>query len=417
MDVKALKDKYKQSFQKAQDERKSGFETNFFQIRECKEVGDKGNLIRIVRPLYFTDDIIEPWLQYKKWNIPFSGMKYGKDLPAPCFFGQPDPIFDLREQLLADNDQDGYKFKLRNENIAIVVDMETDEGFAKGPQIWKFPDAAKLELLDFLSDDDQEHLPYDLTENGINIYVRRDGTGKDTRYRVKPGKVCEVPNYPAIMAEANKLYLTNFIPLDTPETLIGALEGEYDKDEARAARKERDNTIGRVVEVHFFGQELARGHKDDSENPSEAEESKGKKKPTTSSAPTRTTKSPSEPESELLKAKKKVGLYILTESGYSGKIIDVDEDDNGVPILIVQGEHPEPFGVRNDAGYSLDDKPVKPKPKYKMADAPAAEAKAEPEPEGAEKTEPEQPKTEANEKLSEPAKASYKDRLKKYHDS
>lgn len=417
--VDDLKAQYRKGLQDAQDNSNKS-DVEFFKTRECTDVSDRGNLIRIIRPLYFNDTMIYPWLKYKQWSIPFPKWQYGRPFPAPEFFGLPDPIRDLKTSLEADNDEDAANFKLGDQNVMLIVDMENEKEMNKGVQIYKFPNACELELLDFLGDDDMP-LPFDPSENGCSIYIRKTGTGRNTKYRIKKGPTGELPNAEKFIAQANRTRLTNFITVDTPEILIGAISGEYDSDAAREARKERDKTEGKVVEIHFFGAPLS---KPDNDNPNEAgeasktakeaiAEAKAETKPEANgnapATPSEDSPSPEmkSPSNDAEEAKAFIGkrIIVMPEDGPAipGKVIDTDADGEGAAVLVVTPDEGETFGVYFKGGIPYKEEEAKAKPAYKMAGTPKAaetkpETKAEPEPEG--------------DAVTDEKRAKYADRLK-----
>lgn len=243
-----------------------------------REAGDgEYDLVRMICPDYLDVNTLEypiPALSYQQLAIEYRKGKwyYGVE---PASLGYPSPVEDHRDALLARGEKDAAKrFDPRLCFMALIYNYAT-----KAVQRWEFGIMVAEQLFGFVYDKEMRELPifWDI-KGGWDLKVSKFKDNKGFwAYKVDHAlRNGPLENADQVMAQANKLDLARYLQVDTEATLQGVLDGEYDWEEAKAARIERDNVEGRPIPLFLDGDKSADKSEDEPEDEPEERSAKPK---------------------------------------------------------------------------------------------------------------------------------------------
>lgn len=220
--------------------------TPFWNPRVRKKDTDPWDEIRMICPPYLDSDELDPWLATQQYSLPVKGSDDPHTTGVPSFYDMPDPIKELVEEWSQSQDkkkrQKAKSITVKDSYICLIVDMnDPDEGI----QIWRFGNMVMKQLLKYLNNEAWE-LWWDPVK-GHNIQLSRTGKGLETKYELMLLPSSPLPNAEEILEQAATVDLARFIIVETPETLMEILDGDYDKDTARERRMARDDEFGPPV--------------------------------------------------------------------------------------------------------------------------------------------------------------------------
>jgi hypothetical protein len=220
--------------------RSSGEGNVYWKPREVTAIDDPGNIIHLVPIVGWP----EPFLSMPEHRLSIAGLPYPRSFTCPRNVGLACPVCEILDKIgprPRDAEEKEIKSLLYRSYAyqALIVDLEEPEA---GVRLWKFKTPVWRNLMGLLLSPDWPDL-CDLTK-GPQIVVKRTGKGmKDTEYAVGARPVYglgEGIDPAAVLEEAEKLNLAALLPVETYETLEGALDGRYDGDAAKALRQARD---------------------------------------------------------------------------------------------------------------------------------------------------------------------------------